>query len=194
MPRASIEEVGRARRILLHGVTGSGKSTAAARLSRALGLPLHLADEGIGFLPAHEGAWVKRPQDQQLALVRALVSQDEWVLDSAYGLWRDSVLERAQVVVALDYPRVVSLGRLVRRTARRVRDQERICNGNTESWGRALGPESILLWHARTFSRKRRFVRELEACAQGPGVLRLRRPGELDRLLAGLDRCRGADG
>lgn len=194
MPRASIEDLARARRILLHGVTGSGKSTAAARLSRALGLPLHLADEEIGFLPAQEAAWTHPPQDQQLALAGALIAEDAWVLDSAYGLWRDSVLERAQVVVALDYPRVVSLGRLVRRTARRVRDQERICNGNTESWARAVGPESILLWHARTFSRKRRFVRALEASAHGPGVLRLRRPRELDSLLAGLGRRRGPGG
>ncbi|BDA63812.1 hypothetical protein [Actinomyces capricornis] len=194
MPRARIEDVARARRILLYGVTGSGKSTAAARLSRALGLPLHLADEEIGFLPAQEAAWTNPPRGRQLALARTLVAQDEWVLDSAYGLWQDSVLERAQVVVALDYPRVVSLARLVRRTARRVRDQERVCNGNTESWARAVGPESILLWHARTFSRKRRFVRELEDSAQGPPVLRLHRPHELDRLLAGLGRHRGADG
>lgn len=188
MPRASFEDVARARRILVHGVTGSGKSTAAGLLATALGLPRHLADEEIGFLPAHEAAWANRPQDQQLALARALVAEEEWVLDSAYGLWRDAVLDRAQVVVALDYPRVVSLGRLLHRTLRRIRNQEQVCNGNTESWTRALGPESILRWHAQSFSRKRRFAREWEAGAQGPGVLRLRRPRDLDRLLAFLRR------
>ena len=38
------------RRILVYGVTGSGKSTAAARLGAVTGLPVHLADE-LTWLP-----------------------------------------------------------------------------------------------------------------------------------------------
>lgn len=52
MPTATASDLGRARRVLIHGATGSGKSTAAARIGRILDLPVHLADEEIGFLPA----------------------------------------------------------------------------------------------------------------------------------------------
>jgi hypothetical protein len=62
----------------------------------------------------------------------------QWVLDTAYGHWRDVVLSRAQVMVALDYPRWVSLTWLLRRTARRLRNQESMCNGNVETWSQAL--------------------------------------------------------
>ncbi|BCW70380.1 hypothetical protein NicSoilB8_14240 [Arthrobacter sp. NicSoilB8] len=52
--------------------------------------------------------------------------------DSAYGGWRDLVLARAELVVALDYPRWLSLSRLVRRTVRRIVTGPVVCNGNRE--------------------------------------------------------------
>ena len=60
---------------------------------------------------------------EQRAFGAAIAAQDCWVLDSAYGGWRDLVLARAELVVALDYPRWLSLSRLVRRTARTDRDR-----------------------------------------------------------------------
>ena len=47
MPVAPLSDVEHARRVLLYGVTGSGKSTAAARLDAALGLPVHLVDDEV---------------------------------------------------------------------------------------------------------------------------------------------------
>ena len=44
-----------------------------------------------------------------------IASSDEWVLDTAYGHWRDLVLPRTELIVALDYLRIVSLARLTRR-------------------------------------------------------------------------------
>src|SRR5665647_3805664 len=54
---------------------------------------------------------------------------------------RDVVTARAEYVVALDYPRLVSLSRLVCRGLHRVVTKEPMCNGNYESWGRLLGEE-----------------------------------------------------
>src|SRR3954467_15292394 len=48
------------RRILVYGVTGSGKSTAATRIAAVTGLPLHLADE-LTWLPG----WVPVDDDVQ---------------------------------------------------------------------------------------------------------------------------------
>ncbi len=182
MSRADPHQIRSAGRVLVYGVTGSGKSTAAARLGAALGLPVHLVDEEVGWLPG----WVERPDAEQRSIAGSIAAGDRWVLDSAYGKWLDLVLPRAQVVVGLDYPRWLSLGRLVRRTARRWARRERVCNGNVETLDKILGPDSILVWHFRSFARKRARMRDWEDRQDGIPVLRLRHPRELEALLADL--------
>lgn len=186
MSRATIEDLRRADRVLLYGVTGAGKSTGAGLLGEVLGLPVHLVDEEIGWLPG----WVMRDEAQQRSLASELVAEPRWVLDSTYGSFKDVVLPRAQVVVALDYPRWLTLARLLRRTTIRLVTQEEMCNGNTEGLRQIFSRDSILVWHFRSFARKRARMRAWEADPHGIPVLRLTHPRELDdrvRHLSGRD-------
>lgn len=84
-------------------------------------------------------------------------------------------LPRADLVVALDYPRWLSLGRLLRRTARRMVTREPICNGNVERVRDTLGRDSIIAWHFRTYTELGREIDDLAAQlgAGAPPVLRL---------------------
>ena len=75
--------------------------------------------------------------------------------DSAYGGWRQLADERADLVVALDYSRLTSLTRLLRRTATRIVDQQEICNGNHETWRTVFARGSLVVWHFTSFRRKR---------------------------------------
>lgn len=175
-----------ASRILVYGVTGSGKSTAAARIAARTRLPLTLADE-----LTWEPGWVPVPDERQRELFTEIVAGDRWVLDTAYGAWLDVVLERAQLVVALDYPRWFSLQRLIRRTVARSIDRRLICNGNVQSIRGLYARDSIVRWHFQSFARKRSRMRAWAASADGPPVLRIRRARDLDRC---LNRCQPIDG
>jgi len=86
-------------------------------------------------------------------------------------------------VVALDYPRLVSLGRLLRRTAARIIDRQEVCNGNRESWRTVFARDSLVVWHFTSFRRKRAEMREWAAAASGPPVVLLRRPSQADAFL-----------
>jgi hypothetical protein len=123
------------------------------------------------------------PTEQQIATFDRITRGDAWVLDSAYGSWRDLVVERADVVVALDYPRLTSLARLLRRTAARVIDRREICNGNHENVRGLFARDSIVLWHFTSFRRKRAQMRRLAAAADGPAVVLLRRPRAAEAFL-----------
>lgn len=190
MPIATVDDLRRADRVLLYGVTGSGKSTAAQAVGAVKELPVHLVDEEIGWLPG----WVERPTDEQRAIAGRIVAGERWVLDSAYGKWLDLVEERAQVMVALDYPRTLSLARLLRRTARRWVTQEQMCNGNTERIGQILSRDSIVVWHFRSYRRKTERIRERELRPEGLPVLRLTHPRELEQVLEQLAGRRSTGG
>jgi len=171
-----------ATRILVFGVTGSGKTTMAERISRATSLPWHSVDD-----LTWEPGWVQVPDDIQRQRITGICAGEAWILDTAYGRWLDVPLARAQLIVALDYPRWFSLQRLVRRTVRRAVRGTLACNGNRESLKTALSRDSILAWHFRSFARKRRRMRRwADEAPRGTVVLRFTRAREAEAWLLSL--------
>jgi adenylate kinase family enzyme len=168
-------------RLVIEGVTGSGKSTAAARIAEATGIPWTSADD-LTWLPG----WVPVEPEEQRRVFGEVCAGDRWVLDTAYGIWRDVPLGRADIVVGLDYPRWLSLARLLRRTVQRMVTREEVCNGNTESLRSALSRDPILAWHFRSFSRKRARIRAALAADDGPPVLVFTSPRELETWISTL--------
>ena len=190
-------------RIFIYGVTGTGKSTLAARLAGRTGIPWHSVDD-----LTWEPGWTEVPLDKQRQRISEICAGERWILDAAYPKWRDIPLARAQLIVALDYPRWVSLGRLLWRTLRRLIERnektysklrsaclrgmgsqvlnESFCNGNTESLRQALSRDSIVAWHFRSFAKTRARIRAWAASPPGAAeVVRLTSPRATDRWLAG---------
>ncbi len=160
-------------RVLIYGVTGSGKTTMARQLAERTGLPWHSVDD-----LTWEPGWIGVPADEQR----------RWILDSAYSSWIDLVLDRVELVVALDYSRWRSLSRLTWRTLRRNLDRQLVCNGNTESLRQTLSRDSIVVWHFKSFARKRARMRAWAADPSGPDVIRFTSPAAARSWLASLGR------
>jgi adenylate kinase family enzyme len=171
------------RRIVLVGVTGSGKSVLAARIAEQLGAPYVAMDE-LYWAPG----WVEVPEDERAARYATLAEGERWVADALPRAGRGALLSRADVVLALDYPRWLSLQRLLRRTARRLVTREPICNGNTETLHKVLGRDSIIAWHFRSFTAKHQQIAALAGDPGGPSVVRLTSPSATDAWLQDLRR------
>jgi adenylate kinase family enzyme len=170
-----------AERVLIYGVTGSGKTTLAQKVAERTGLPFHSVDD-----LTWEPGWVGVPAEEQRRRIGAICLGERWILDSGYSIWLDVVLSRADLIVALDYPRWRSLGRLVRRSLARAIDRRKICNGNTETFRQMVSRDSILRWHFQSFARKRARMRAWAVDPDGPAVIRLTSPAATRRWLADL--------
>lgn len=97
-------------RILILGRTGSGKTTLARELAAAIGVP-HVELDALYFGADFSTAPLPVLRDR----TRAAVAGDRWVTDGNKSAVRDLVWPRADTVVWLDYPLVVSLWRLGKR-------------------------------------------------------------------------------
>ncbi|HTX84840.1 MAG TPA: hypothetical protein VME44_21845 [Streptosporangiaceae bacterium] len=168
-------------RILVYGVTGSGKTTIARQIAARTGLPWHEVDN-----LTWEPGWVVVPVEEQRRRIAAICAGERWILDTAYGAWLEVPLARVELIVALDYPRWRSLARLIRRTLLRNLDHKPICNGNTESLRQTFSRDSIILWHFQSFARKRERIRAWAADESGPDLVRLTSPAATRRWLASL--------
>jgi adenylate kinase family enzyme len=168
-----------ARRILIYGVTGSGKSTLAKTVADKTGLPCVIVDD-----LTWEPGWKPVPPEVQCLRFEEVCAGESWILDTAYSFWRETAVERAELIVALDYPRWLSFARLLRRTVRRIVDGKPVCNGNRESLRTALSFDSILIWHFKSFNGKRQRIRQW--VQEGRNIVVHRSPGETQNWLESL--------
>ena len=175
-----------ARRIVVVGTTGSGKTTLAKSLAALLALP-HVELDALHWWPG----WREAPQGIFQAAVAEVARQDAWVVDGNYSEARGILWPRADVAVWLDYSLRIVLWRVTCRTLRRVLTQEALWNGNRERfWESALGRDSVILWALRTHSRRRREYSALFALPEHAHlrVVRLASPREARSWLAQLGR------
>ena len=160
-------------RIVVAGSTGAGKSVLARELAARIG-STHVELDALHFAED----WVEVPDEVFTERTATATEGDAWVVDGNYSaVMRDLAWARAQTVVWLDYPFLVSGWRLLRRTVLR-----------------SVRRESILLWFLRTFRRRRR---QYEAAMADPAnahltFVRLRSPREAERWLAAIPRREGA--
>lgn len=185
----------------------AAKAPWIATSSHALRLPLGdgfrravqamSAQQGSGKEEIRRPRWTPLRAAETRVEIRSVTSVRECgsergyrrVLDSAYGQWLDIPLARAEMIVGLDYPRWLSLARLIRRTVRRVIGRDVVCNGNRESLRLVLSRNSIIVWHFRSFTRKQRRMREWRADPDLPPVLLFRSPRAARTWLQQLDEA-----
>jgi adenylate kinase family enzyme len=99
-----------AKRILILGSSGSGKTSLAIRLGDILHIPLI-------HLDAHfwQPGWVSTPQEEWRAQVEAMVQQPCWIMDGTYERTLDVRLPAADAVICVECSRYLCLWRVLKR-------------------------------------------------------------------------------
>jgi adenylate kinase family enzyme len=134
------------RRVMVIGCSGAGKSTLSRQLSTALRLPL------IGLdLHYWKAGWKTTVRPEWRERVAALVAAPEWVMDGNFAGTFDLRMRRADMLIWLDFPRMVCLRRVLARVIRdHGRNRPDLPEGCPEKFDLAF------LWYVWTFNAKER--------------------------------------
>ena len=143
------------RRIVIIGVTGSGKTTLGRNISAKLGVPAIDLDE-LHWLPN----WQTR-EDQFPQLVEEATKGSSWVISGYYRRVQPIFWPRADMLIWLDYsfPRI--FWQLLRRSVLRIINQQAICNGNYETWRKFFSKDSIMVWFFQSCRRRRQAAKDI---------------------------------
>jgi len=170
-------------RIVIYGVTGSGKTSLGRRLAEALGLH-HIELDAL----YHGPNWTPTPPEDFLAKVRDAIDAcpNGWVADGNYGVARGLLLPLADTVVWLRPPWRVSYLRMLRRTFGRMLRGKELWNGNKETLRNMfLDRESLLLWGIQQHGpSQERIGAALQAIEHRAEVFEVRTPRELEALVS----------
>lgn len=142
------------RKIIITGTTCTGKTTLGKKMSKEFLIPQIDLDD-LHFLPN----WVEKENDVFVNDVNfELDKHQEWIVTGSYQtLLKDSVWQKATLIVWLDYPLHLILRRYFIRTYKRVFLKEKCCGENYETLSRTFSKESLFLWIFKTYwHRKRR--------------------------------------
>ena len=180
-----ISPVSLGNRIVVVGVTGSGKTTLAGQLSRRLDLP-HIELDALHW----EENWTPTPKNRFRQKVQAALASEYWVVDGNYSKARDLIWPRAQTLIWLDYSLSFILWRQISRGLRRIVTREELWNNNRETWRKFFSRDSLILWAIKTHPRRRREIPQLLKQAEHAHLqtIHLRSAKETEEWLARLAR------
>ena len=100
-------------RIHIVGPGGSGKTLLAEALSQRLSVPCYAMDDMI-WNPGAPGA--KRPAQERRALLEAVISEKDWILEGMYLEEAEPAFAAADEILVLDLPPVLCAFRVLKRS------------------------------------------------------------------------------
>jgi adenylate kinase family enzyme len=174
--------------MMIHGATGSGKTTLSRRLGELLSI--HVVElDAI----RHDGGWDATPWEEfRDRLAGELAAHPEgWVTEGNYSRVADIPLATAETILWLHPPQRVSFARVFRRTMYRVRSGKPFYkeDGPVETFRQSfLSRKSILLWSLTQHGRTERSIRDRLDSRHNARVYEVRTPADMQAIIAAAER------
>jgi adenylate kinase family enzyme len=177
-------------RIAILGPAGSGKSSLARELARAVDLPVVHLDRLFW-----RAGWVPAPHDEWQAIQRREIACESWIADGLQEerTWPELWLEAADTLVFLDLSPLASVWRIARRRLDSTPGPEMPEDCEPAPFYRAF-PKVVRFLLVYRKNVRRRVLAELERRKDSQQVAVLRSGDDVRRFVADAKAQRGALG
>ncbi|PDS45278.1 MULTISPECIES: P-loop NTPase family protein [Rhizobium] len=112
--RLAAQHIGTARRILVMGCSGGGKSTLSLKIATRFRLSYISLDRDVFWLPG----WVTRDRGEQRNIIASRILEERWIMDGTNPSSLDIRLPRTDFVIWVRMPRLLCIWGVVSRWVR----------------------------------------------------------------------------
>lgn len=138
------------KKIIVIGVTSSGKTTFAGKLAKKTGIP-HQETDKLFWKPNWE-----QPSDEDFFVIMENATKDDkWILDGNYTRSNHITWPKADTIIWIDLPFGRTLYQCVSRALKRSLSGKELWEGtgNKESFWRMFSKDSIIVWLFKTYDK-----------------------------------------
>lgn len=175
-------------RIMVFGGSGSGKSTLSREIGRRMGVPVVHFDHFYW-----QAGWVPRPPEKVTELALQAIATEAWVIDGNHSSTMAARAERADLILWMDMPRWLRVGRVLWRVVRFAgRTRLDMASGCPERFSWPFLRDWVLPYDAAGPDSPRARAQSFVAGWQDRRrVVTLRSPAEVRGFLAALPSAQG---
>lgn len=166
-------------RIWIRGISCSGKTTLAKRISKELQIR-HIELDQYHWLPN----WKERETQEFAELVGKEISSKHWVIDGNYSKIHKHLNIEHDLIIWMDYSLLRLLYRCAQRTFRRIIFKEEVCNGNRESLKSLFSRDNLFFWIFKTYRRRKMDLNKL--LNENEKIVIIRSEKDLSQLITDL--------
>ncbi len=161
------------KKIVIVGVSASGKSTFARKLSEKIKLPLFLMDS-IMWNPG----WEYIGDEETVKKLEEISSKNEWIIEGYISTKaRAFVFERADTIIYLDYPALTATIRYLKRWLKHRKNPRPELEGSPEKFDWKF---MKLVWTKGEATSLNRFLSELK---EQEKIIKLTSPRQAKSIL-----------
>lgn len=103
-------DISEAKRIMIVGSSGSGKTTFSRNLHKKLNLPVIHLDKLFW-----KENWVQTPREEWIEIQNKAMQANEWIIDGNYSGTMEVRAEKADTIIFLDISRTICLYSVIKR-------------------------------------------------------------------------------
>lgn len=160
---------------MIIGCSGAGKTTLSHRLHELFGIELIHLDQYYW-----KPNWNETPKHDWEKIIHELYLKSSWIMDGNYGGTINVRFENADTIIFLDYPTLICLWRVIRRTFRYwKKERPDIKNGCKERFDIPF-LHYVLMYNS---TRRKSILEKLTHFQSSKKVIILRNDKEVDLFL-----------
>ncbi len=109
------------KKIIVFGLTASGKTTLARKISQILKIKIYHTDNF-----AYIKKWTKKATEEEfMKKLKEAVKKEKWILEGVHSEWMSKAIKKADLVIFINPNKITLAKRVLKRSKKKGKDNSR---------------------------------------------------------------------
>ena len=169
-------------KIFILGPAGSGKTTAAKKISSVVNIVATNLDD-LFWINEKDEVNKKRSNEERTVLFNDVLKKDNWIIEGAYVEWPLQAMKEAEFIILMDIPSIILYKRILIRFLRRKTHIEK-----TNKKENLKSVRELMKWNRKQIDLINKRINNLEE--NGKTIIRVKKSNDLYKIISSMNKAK----